>query len=136
MSREIFVKWLEEPRSITAAPAGIPRHLFLDNAAGQYETPESLNALQQINTIIERLPTNATEKVQPLDSFIISTFKRMWCDEWDKEKKRRIEEYDFSTASGKLRHPHRHWYMELAVRIIDEMNNLVDENGYLFQGKL
>lgn len=41
---------------------------------------------------------------------------------------RRVQEKDFPPESGKVRHPHRHWYMNLAVKIVDTVNERVDDN--------
>ena len=85
--------------------------------------------LETINTEIQKLPPNSTDKTQALDSDIISEFKSMWRREWDTERNRRIELNLFSSQSGKVKHPDRQWYMWLAIRCVDKINSTFDSSG-------
>ncbi len=35
----------------------------------------------------------------------------------------------YSTESGKLNHPTRHWYMPLALQCVNTVNAIVDQDG-------
>lgn len=129
MDQRVFLEWLSESQAISPAPELITRDLFLDNTSGHAETSEVRDALQNLRTRMRKLPPCATEKAQPLDSFIIRKFKRVWRDSWDTERKKRIAEGQFSPDSGKVKHPHRHWYMSLALKCVETINNTQDGGG-------
>lgn len=90
---------------------------------------ETQNALANINTVVRKLPPNTTHVCQPLDNFIIKVFKDLWMKAWDREKKRRIENGDFRSQSGRINRPHRHFFMNLARSCVDSINIMVDKNG-------
>ena len=129
MDRNMFLEWLSEPQAIAPAPSGVVHDLFLDNSTGHAETPEVKNALNSINKKLCKLPPNATDKVQALDSFIIREFRRIWKSSWNNERRRSIELQQFSTRSGKVDHPHTHWYMRLSLECSEKINACVDEEG-------
>ena len=97
--------------------------------------PDTLAALSEIRTYMRKLPANSTHLCQPLDSFIIKCFKGPWRDEWEKERKRLIENNQFSIDSGKLLHLTREWYMRLALDCVQKINQKQDENGLSFPRK-
>lgn len=66
---------------------------------------------------------------QPLDQFIIKEVRRVWHQEWDEERQRRVLRNDFSEQSGKLNHPSRYCYMRLAAHCIARVNSVVCEDG-------
>ena len=58
----------------------------MDNCGGYNETPQSQAVLQKLNTVIRKLPTNATDLCQSTDLLIISKTKDCWTNEWQREK--------------------------------------------------
>lgn len=83
MDKATFVKWLQEPRAINRDASGKTRVLFVDNCSGHNEHEEVSSALAAINTELHKLPKNATDLVQPADSFNISKIKDAWQRRWD-----------------------------------------------------
>ena len=135
MDRSTFPKYLREPRAISALPGSDERILFVDYATGHDETPDTLTALSEIRASLRKLPANSKNLCQPLDSFIIKCFKGLWREEWEKERKRLIENNQFSMDSGKLLHPTREWYMRLALECVQKINERHGENGLSFPRK-
>ena len=129
MDRRIFLEWLNEPRAFSSAPQVELQHLFCDNATGHTETDEVRASLQALNTALWKFPPQTTEATQALDSFIIAEFKNIWRQAWDIERARRVENGQFSAKSGKLEHPKRGWYMQLAVKCAEAVNSMEDSNG-------
>lgn len=113
MDNKTFCKWLAELKVIRPLPNNRKRLLVLDNALGEKESVHVKETLDEINPEIDNLVSNSTEKTKPYDEFVIKCLKGHWAAEWDKERQRRAFNNDFST-SGKLRHPDRHWYKNLA----------------------
>eukprot|EP00171_Calliarthron_tuberculosum_P023739 IDg23739t1 len=128
MDSKTFNMWLREHRAISALPNGQQRVLFCDNAKGHTLSDETLASLVAINTLLRKLPPNATHLCQPLDSFIIREIKAEWRKEWFKEKKLRTLAGDFANISGKVNHPPRSWYMRLAVHCVNVVNAKRDED--------
>ena len=75
MDNRVFQAWLSEPRAIKKDTFGRKRDLFVDNCSGHNETNAFLRLLREINTEPPKLPANATNMVQPADSFVISKIK-------------------------------------------------------------
>lgn len=100
MNGHVFVEWLSEPKAVQSLPQDVNRDLFLDSDSDHNHSVAVNQALQNIDTELSRLPTSTTEKTQPLDSFIIREFKRIWNFTWDEERKRRIEQGLISEGSG------------------------------------
>lgn len=132
MDKIVFNQWLNESRAISRDPVGRTRHLFMDNCSGHNETPQQIQSLQSILTTCHFLPANSTHLCQPLDSFIIQKIKAVWRTEWKAEKMRRMEAGDWAMgpdSSGKLNNPGKQYYMKLAVKFVEKVNDMVDENG-------
>ena len=60
-----------EERSIFNQPNGRIRIVYSDNDTRHRQSVDVLQAFASINTKIENLAANTTEKTQPLDQFII-----------------------------------------------------------------
>lgn len=78
-----FMKlWVREPRARPPIPSEKKRVLFMDNCSGQNFTGALQASLKSINT--ETIfPTNATDLIEPADSFVIQKNKAAWIKRWD-----------------------------------------------------
>lgn len=139
MDGRVFKEWLTEPRAIAALPGGRRRVLYVDNCSGHNTTPGVEEALKGINTELRKLPPNATDLVQPADSFIISKLKDAWRREWDLHKASEIARGAWmgsgSGASGKLRNPGKAFFLKLAAKAVREVNAQRDKNGVSYARK-
>lgn len=132
MNREMFSKWLQEPRAIAALPDGRTRHLFMDNCPGHNSTLSQEQSLAAISTSKEYLVKKSTHHLQPLDFMIIKAVKNVWRKKWYEERARRTENQDFTTgtnASGMLRNPGKSYYLRLAAECVQEVNDMKDSSG-------
>ena len=85
----------------------------MDNCGGHAITDEIKSALESINTEAKFLQKNATDLVQPADSFAIQNIKTAWCGRWDEQKLTMIEDRLWITiekVSGKLAKPGKKLY--------------------------
>ena len=78
MGGRVSVEWLAEPRAIRRDIYGRNRTHFFDSWAGHIETEAVSKCLRDINTVLRKLPADATDRVQPADSFVISILKDAW----------------------------------------------------------
>lgn len=86
MDKRVFKEWLSEPQSIWTVENGMKRVLYVDNCSGHNQNEEGDAFLAKINTELRKLPPNATDLVQPGDSFVIVKVKDAWRREWDSYK--------------------------------------------------
>ena len=74
----VFAEWLAEPRAIRRDIYGRNRTLFVENCSGHIETEAVSKCLRDINAALRKRPANATDLVQPADSFAISKLENAW----------------------------------------------------------
>ena len=86
MDNRVFREWLSEPRAIKADTYGRKRVIFVNNCTGQNDTDGFKACLARVNTEFRKLPANATDLIQPADSFVISKLKDAWRKRWDEYK--------------------------------------------------
>jgi len=86
MDGDTFVKWLSEKRAISKDLFGRQRVLYVDNCSGHNSNARRQAALATIKHEMRKLPKNATDLVQPADSFVISKIKDAWKRRWDQYK--------------------------------------------------
>lgn len=139
MDNRVFKEWLEEPRAIRALPDRKKRVLFVDNCSGHNENESIALACAAINTELRKLPANATDLVQPADSFLISKIKDAWRRVWDQYKLQMINEKrwmpEVEGSSGKLRNPGKYFFLELAALSVREVNSQRDSDGMSYARK-
>lgn len=75
MSRRVFDEAMNEDRFITADSDDNDQVIFLENASCHGETEDLMESLSNINTSLQFLSPNTTQKVQPLDTGILKAFK-------------------------------------------------------------
>ena len=65
---------------------GSEKKLYIEKCAGHVDTTEWEEYAVAINDKIRKLVANATDLIQPIDSFFISKIKDVWRAAWDKNK--------------------------------------------------
>ncbi len=107
MDKRVFAECVSEPRAIRKLTGRRNRVLFVDNANGHEENPHQKRMLNKISTLLRKFPTNATQLVQPADSFIISKIKDAWRRRWDSYKVSLIQngnwKHSGAGSSGRLK---------------------------------
>ena len=87
VNRIAFSEYIKENRAHYRSVGGrIKRKIFLNNASGHDSTEELTASLQALNVSLEYFPENATDLIQPVDSFIISKIKQHWTARRNAEK--------------------------------------------------
>ena len=77
----LFPEYFNEIRAHYRSPGDRrPRMIFLDNSSGLNPSEELNAALRALNITLDYFPANATDLIQPADSFIISKIKQHWTD--------------------------------------------------------
>ena len=111
----------------------------MDNCSGHNETNAVLRLLREINTELRKLPANATDLVQPADSFAISKIKDAWRKRWDEYKVGLMSRGEWmgskEGASGKLRNPRKRFFLKLASDADRDVNGQRDKNGLSYARK-
>lgn len=70
--------------SITETAKWKMRCLFADSCSSYGETAETKAQLQRISTTLSKLPSNATDLMQPTNAFVLRNIKEVWRQHWDK----------------------------------------------------
>lgn len=135
MDTVVMPQWLREPRAIRKLQNDRKRVLFVDNCSGHNATAELETALHDINTEIRYFPKNATDLVQPCDSFIIQKIKLAWSTRWEAHKMSLIQSGMWRQSSGKLPNPGKRFFLRLAADAVRDVNAQRDENGLSFAYK-
>lgn len=139
MDKRVFKEWLSEPRAISKPLNGRRRTLFVDNCSGHNENDDTALLLSRINTNLKKFPANATDLVQPADSFVISKIKDAWRRRWDAYKVGLIERGEWmrseSGSSGKLKNPGKQFFLKLAADSVRDVNAQKDKEGLSYARK-
>lgn len=135
-----WMEWLLEARAIHRMHGDQRRSLFVDNCPSHGLSDEVNEALKTINTVLYKLPPNATDLVQPADSFIIQKIKEVWRRRWDVYKMDCIKkglwkDGDNGSGSGRLVNPGKRFFLKLAADSVREVNCMKDRNGESYARK-
>lgn len=90
----------------------------------EYETPELLESLLAVRTVLRRFPKNCTHLIQPLDQLILRLFKVEWRKRWDAHKFESIIQGNF-TETGRIKKPPHSFYLNLVKEVVDALNNKI-----------
>ena len=133
MVRRVFVEWLSEPAVIKKHPSGEKRIPYVDNCSGHNLTTNVGGELEAINAELRKFPANATDLVQPADSFVISKIKDAYKRMWEEFKAEQIAQGEGMGCgegqSGKLKNPGKHFFPELCAAAARKLNEQRDKNG-------
>ncbi len=84
---QTFVEYFKEKQAHYSTPGdNRPRTIFLDNCSGHNTPVELTKVLSCLRASLKYFPANATDLVQPTDSFIISKIKEAWSSSWNQKK--------------------------------------------------
>lgn len=139
--RQLFAQYFTEKRAHVTRHAG-ERVIYLDNCGGHNETEELLDRLEKMKAFLRFFPENATDLVQPADSFVIAKIKDYWRAQWNLKKLELIRNNDWQDRvradgswSGKLPHPGKHFFLKLAAESVRAVNQQRDSNGLTYARK-
>lgn len=121
---------------------GRERVIFLDNFSGHNNTEELQQALEGLKATLRFFPSNATDLIQPADSFVISKIKDYWREQWNLKKIELIRENHWQdrvrrdgTWSGKLQQPGKQFFLRLAADSVRAVNAQRDANRLTYARK-
>lgn len=140
MDYKTWIEWLSEPRAIKKKVNGKKRTLFVDNCSSHVQNDYVTSLLTSINTELEKFPPQATDLVQPADSFVIQKIKDAWRRLWDKYKFEQIQKGNWKNGSngegsGFLQNPGKEFFLKLAAESVREVNKQLDDNGMNYARK-
>ena len=112
-----------------ALPNGRIRKLFVDNCSSHI-TDESVQAqLNAARTSLYKFPPNATDLIQPADSFVIQKIKEVWQRRWEQYRLDSIRSQLFKPGSGRMQNPGKGFFLRLAADSVREVNNMREKHG-------
>lgn len=139
--RKLFAEYFREKRAHYTRHSG-ERTIFLDNASGHNDTDELRSSLETAKASLHFFPENATDLVQPADSFVISKIKDVWRANWDLKKVELIQANNWQDRvradgawSGKLPQPGKRFFLQLAADAVRAVNAQRDEHGMSYARK-
>jgi hypothetical protein len=88
---------------------------------------KQIDLARSVNKELKFFPTNATDKVQPCDSFLIQLIKTIWGRKWLEYVLNVIKSKNMST-SGKIPNPQKHWYLRTMAETLKEANEKMYDN--------
>lgn len=140
MDASVWRAWLNESRAINRLPSNRERVLFVDNCSSHVTNDDVQVSLNNIRTSLRKLPANATNIVQPADSFVIQKIKDAWRKRWDNYKYGLITQGLWQdgidgSGSGKLQNPGKAFFLQLAADSVKEVNNQKDSSGISYARK-
>ncbi|KAL3676321.1 hypothetical protein R1sor_026269 [Riccia sorocarpa] len=115
-------------------------NVWLDNAPGHNQTPEIEQALCDIKYEVRQFPESITHLVQPADSFIIRKIKDSWTRRWELKRMELITNSEWQGdgtrwTSGALKNPGKHYFLQLAVDLVADVNSQRGANGLSYARK-
>lgn len=134
MDTTIMKDWLQEPRVIMPLSGNRLRYLFIDNCSGHILDENILAAAEVLRTTINYFFPNATDLIQPCDSFIIQKIKDAWRKRWDEHKLSLLRNNAW-TEGGRLPNPGKAFFLRLAAASVADVNAQRDENGISYARK-
>lgn len=96
----------------------------MENCSGHVLSDEVNEAQRKSNTEIDFSPPNATDLVQPADSFIIQKIKTEYHGKWDEKKSDMINKNMWvnpRTGSGKLVNAGKYFFLKPAKDAVIEV---------------
>ena len=126
-----MLEWLQEKRTIRPLSNGNIRKLYIDNCSSHVLNADVLDAAERIPTILQYFPANATDLVQPCDSFVIQKLKDARGKRWDAYKLGLIKSKAL-TEAGKLPNPGKLYFLRMEANSINDVNRQRDENGLTY----
>lgn len=139
IDKRVMRLWVQEPRALPRLANNRTRVLFMDNCSSHKMEQDLQELLKRINTEIRYFPPNATDLLQPADSFIIQKIKDAWTKRWEQYKAnflRTVGNFgSFGTPSGTIPNPGKVFFLKIAAQAIRDVNLQRDENGLTYARK-
>ncbi|KAE8997295.1 hypothetical protein PF011_g15542 [Phytophthora fragariae] len=128
----LMCEWLREPRCWgPGGPFASSRVLWMGNTSGHCGDGVEDTA-RELRTKVKLLPANATDKVQPVDRFLIQRIKEHWRRLAERRNMEAIRNGDWkigASSSGKLVNPGKMFILKVAPECIRLVNLEKDKNG-------
>lgn len=126
-SHRILQSYEAEGREINRFYGDRYRSLFLDICPSHGLNDEVSEALKIINTMGYKLPSNATDVVQPADYFKIKKSKEVWRRRWDEYKMDLVRrglwtDSDNGNGSGRLVNQGKRFFLKHTADYVREVN--------------
>lgn len=106
--------------------------LFVDYCSGHNETDGVKACLAPMKTEFRKLPANATDLIQPADSFVISKLKDAWRKRWDEYKVGIMNRGEWmkigAGCSGKLKNLGKKCFLKLAADAVRDVYPFAGKN--------
>jgi DDE superfamily endonuclease len=135
MTREVWLQWLQERRA-QATIRSQRRVVFVDNVSSHDLESEGVkNQLSRLNASFRFLVANATDKIQPCDSYVISKIKDSWMAHWESYKLDAIKKGMWQDVSGAIKNPGKRFFLKLAATAVQEVNSCRDSQGLTYARK-
>ncbi|SPQ96949.1 unnamed protein product (mitochondrion) [Plasmodiophora brassicae] len=139
MTSAVWLEYLREPRVQRrygiARDSNRPRVIFVDNVGSHQISQEATRQLNSMNATIRFLVANATDKIQPCDSFVIAKIKMRWIEQWEAYKMNAINDGDWQRVSGALKNPGKTFFLKLAADSVKYVDSCRDANGLKYARK-
>jgi len=87
-----------------------------------------------MNTKLHKFPVNATDLVQPADSFVIQNMKAIWRKHWEHYKSKCVCHNNWTSSSDRVPNPGKIFFLKLRAQGVREFNALEDKNGVSYYG--
>jgi len=101
------------------------RAVFVDNVASHDLESEGVkNQLSRLNASFRFLVANATDRIQPCDSY-----------HWEAYKFDAVKKGMWQDVSGAIKNPGKCFFLKLAATAVQEVNNCRDSQGLTFARK-
>ena len=113
----IMQEWLKETRVIKLLSRNRIRHLFIDNRSGHNLDEGIISAPERVMTTIKFFFPNATDLVQPCDSFVIQKIKDAWRRRWDSYKLSLLQ-HNAWTEGGRLPNLERRFFCGFQQKLL------------------
>jgi hypothetical protein len=129
MDQALFPKFFLELCAFQPDLHGRTKVVWIDNCSSHRITPRLTTVLTEKQTILKFSPPCCTHLCQPADTFI----KDAWTRHWEIKKTQLIQTDAWQNTargeghwSGKLTNPDKHFFLQLAVDSVKDVNQQVD----------
>jgi hypothetical protein len=142
MDQVLFPEFFLEPRAFQPNLHGRTKVVWVDNCSSHRITPRLTTVLTEKQTILKFLLPCCTYLCQPTDTFIISKIKDVWTRRWEIKKTQLIQTDAWQNIargdehwSGKLTNPGKHFFLQLIVNSVEDVNQQVDSDNISYSRK-
>jgi len=142
MDQTLFPEYFLKSRAYQADLHQRMKIIWLDNCIGHTVTPRLADVLAAKNTVLKFLSACSIHVCQPANMFLISKIKDAWTKQWEAKKIELIQQNTWQNApradgqlSEKLTNLGKHFFLQLAVNSIEDVNREVDGDNMSYARK-